>query len=311
MKFLSDSILPYGTLAAFKADFYIMKTMILGPRAFLKEVGVKNIDKLSALIAPHCFRVEKKDCLDLKDKCYKELFVPMTPKMRHHYDEMKKMLMTQLEGTIVTAANALSAMIKLQQMLSGYIKSDVKNVMTDPIRYETVINHFFYNEDLGANGEKFIIFFRFLEEIKLFKYMLRKMTVKGQCQDAPIFFNPEENAEDQLVTYSGEENSEERTKAVERFQNDPTCRLFLASSAAARGLTLTKAKHVIYFSQDFNLETRLQSEDRAHRIGQEDTVTYWNVICPNSIDMKISDALSKKQDISKEISKDWRRFFND
>jgi len=60
------------------------------------------------------------------------------------------------------------------------------------------------------------------------------------------------------------------------------------------GLTLTAANTVIYFSNSYDLELRLQSEDRAHRIGQKNNVTYIDLISPKTIDEKIVDALRNK-----------------
>ena len=59
-------------------------------------------------------------------------------------------------------------------------------------------------------------------------------------------------------------------------------------------MTLTAANTVIYFSNSYDLELRLQSEDRAHRIGQKNNVTYIDLISPKTIDEKIVDALRNK-----------------
>ena len=75
------------------------------------------------------------------------------------------------------------------------------------------------------------------------------------------------------------------------------------------GLTLTAANTVVYFSNSYDLELRLQSEDRAHRIGQENKVTYIDLISPGTIDEKIVDALRNKIKIADTIlgedARDW------
>jgi SNF2 family DNA or RNA helicase len=58
---------------------------------------------------------------------------------------------------------------------------------------------------------------------------------------------------------------------------------------------------VIYYSQDYRLETRLQSEDRAHRIGQKKTVTYLDIVARKTVDQQIIAALRKKKDLADEI----------
>jgi SNF2 family DNA or RNA helicase len=64
------------------------------------------------------------------------------------------------------------------------------------------------------------------------------------------------------------------------------------------GLTLTKAETVIYYSNDFNLETRLQSEDRAHRIGTVRNVTYIDLAAVDTIDERIALALQVKEEVA-------------
>ena len=77
------------------------------------------------------------------------------------------------------------------------------------------------------------------------------------------------------------------------------------------GLTLTAANTVIYYSNSYDLELRLQSEDRAHRIGQENKVTYIDLISPQTIDEKIVNALRGKIKIADTImgedAREWLR----
>ena len=67
------------------------------------------------------------------------------------------------------------------------------------------------------------------------------------------------------------------------------------------GITLTEANTVIYFSNNYDLEIRLQSEDRAHRIGQKNNVTYIDLVSPKTIDDKILTALENKQNIANTV----------
>ena len=64
---------------------------------------------------------------------------------------------------------------------------------------------------------------------------------------------------------------------------------------------MTQANTVIYYSNGYDLEKRLQSEDRAHRIGQKKSVTYVDMIAEKTVDEKIVKALRKKIDIASEI----------
>ena len=90
---------------------------------------------------------------------------------------------------------------------------------------------------------------------------------------------------------------------METFQQkDSRLRFFVGNPATAGyGLTLTEANLVVYYANDFNLETRIQSEDRAHRIGQKNNVTYIDLISEGTIDEKIVDALRNKIDIGARV----------
>ena len=77
------------------------------------------------------------------------------------------------------------------------------------------------------------------------------------------------------------------------------------------GITLTAARNIIYFSNSFDLAVRTQSEDRAHRIGQKNNVTYIDFICEGTIDERIVKALRNKMDIASVVMgeelKEWLR----
>ena len=82
-----------------------------------------------------------------------------------------------------------------------------------------------------------------------------------------------------VVSIFGETSQSDRMLAVDRFQNDSKCRFFVGNpTTGGYGLTLTAAKYVIYYSNNYNLEVRKQSEDRAHRIGQTKNVVYIDIM---------------------------------
>ena len=74
--------------------------------------------------------------------------------------------------------------------------------------------------------------------------------------------------------------------------------MFPSHDPGGYGLNLTQASTVIYFSNSFNLEIRQQSEDRAHRIGQENKVTYIDLIAKDTIDEFVLKSLNQKLTLS-------------
>ena len=75
---------------------------------------------------------------------------------------------------------------------------------------------------------------------------------------------------------------------------------------------MTEAKNVIYYSNNYDLENRLQSEDRAHRIGQTNKVTYIDLVVKGTVDEKIVKALRNKLDLAQEVLGDekWKDWIN-
>jgi len=106
-----------------------------------------------------------------------------------------------------------------------------------------------------------------------------------------------------VATYYGATPQDERQEIVERFQEkDGPLRFFVGQpKTGGYGITLTAANTVIYYSNSYDLEIRLQSEDRAHRIGQSRKVTYIDLVSPNTIDEKVLKALRSKIDLAGKV----------
>jgi SNF2 family DNA or RNA helicase len=275
-RFLGKSVLPYNSFTAFKYEFAVEEIVNLGPGRpmFKKIVGYRNQDKLAKLISGFSWRVMKKDCLDLPEKVYQKVYVELTPEQKATYRSLVKMSMCELRGSTTTALTAFTVLLRCHQVVLGYITDDNKNmVAVDSNRIKALT-------DVIENvlpTEKVIIFCRFKEDVR------RIMETLG----------PE-----QCVQYHGGVHEDARLENVRLFQESPTHRFFVATDAAARGLTLTAATQVIYYSQGFSLEKRLQSEDRAHRIGQKKTVVYTDLVAKGTIDEKVIQALLSKKNIA-------------
>jgi SNF2 family DNA or RNA helicase len=105
-----------------------------------------------------------------------------------------------------------------------------------------------------------------------------------------------------VVSYYGLTPQDERQDNIRKFQSDPRCRFLVGTpSTGGYGITLTAANTVIYYSNGYDLEKRLQSEDRAHRIGQKKNVTYIDIIAEKTVDEKIQKSLRKKINIASEV----------
>lgn len=120
-----------------------------------------------------------------------------------------------------------------------------------------------------------------------------------------------EYGEDSVACYYGATETEERTNIVRTFQDpDSPLRFFIGQpKTGGYGITLTAASTMVYFSNSYDLEIRLQSEDRIHRIGQPNHCTYIDFVTPGTVDEKILKALRAKIDIAGEVlgeqGKEW------
>ena len=138
---------------------------------------------------------------------------------------------------------------------------------------------------LDEHDGKAIIWSRFRHDIQVITEMLKKEYGEG-CASA----------------YYGDTSDDERNRIVQNFQRNNSLKYFVGNPATAGyGLTLTEANLVVYYANDFNLETRIQSEDRAHRIGQKNNVTYVDLITEGTIDEKIVHALKAKIELGAKV----------
>jgi len=103
----------------------------------------------------------------------------------------------------------------------------------------------------------------------------------------------------EAVVLTGETAMHDRQAAVDRFQADPTCKLFIGNiMAAGVGLTLTAASHVVFAELDWTPANITQAEDRAHRIGQTNSVLIQHLVFDGSLDARMAAYLVIKQDIA-------------
>ena len=276
--FLSKSLLGYDSYWSFQGRFAIIKQQRMGSMSFNQVVGYKNLEELTQKLKFFAHRTTKKEALDLPDKIYTTRQVELTSTQQEHYVSMKKTSVVFLEdGEMVTAPEVMTRLLRLQQLLCGYLVSDdgeTVEIANNRIRVMM--------EVIEEMDGKIIIWSRFRHDIKKIKNELCKTYGSGS-----------------VVTYYGDTSQEDRDSAIHNFQTNPETRFFVSNAqTGGRGITLTAASNVIYYSNDFNLESRKQSEDRCHRIGQHKPVLYVDLVCPNTVDVHIVKSLLQKDKIA-------------
>ena len=239
----------------------------------------RNLDKLQRLVAPHSYRVLKRECLDLPEKIYKQHPFELTPHQRTLYTTLEEELRIYLSDGEIETVEGIAAMTKLQQITSGFVNIDGAALLLpakDNPRMDALLE---IVQDLDG---PFIIWARFREELRQIAVALEAAGVSA-------------------ATYHGGTSQGEREKAVDGFQGKTITAFIGQPQAGGIGLTLTAAETVIYYSNDFNLGTRLQSEDRCHRIGTRHNVVYIDLVALNTLDAPIARALQRKTAVAAEI----------
>ena len=280
-EFLRPGLLGHESFYTFQGRYAVVQRRTMGAHSFQQVVGYKNLDELTEKIDQFSFRVLKKDCLDLPEKVYTARYVTLTDEQYKMYTQLQQVAMLMFEdGELVSAPAVITQMLRIQQVMSGHIKTDDGEMKYFPSRRMDALK-----EIMDEHDGKAIIWSRFRYDIIKITEMLNK-----------------EYGEGSAAAYYGDTTDDERNQIVQDFQNGSKLRFFVGNPATAGyGLTLTEANLVVYYANDFNLETRIQSEDRAHRIGQKNNVTYIDLISEGTIDEKIVEALRNKIDIGARV----------
>ena len=279
---LGKGTLGFGSFFSFRNTFEVREPLYLGPqRTIMVTKGYKNLDQLNRILGSFSDQVYKEDCLDLPDKVYKKHTVEMTPAQQKLYNQMRDEAMLEIEGHEVEVTTVLAQIVKLHQISCGQLKvGDNEYVSIENNRIEALETIL---EDFSG---KAIIWANYRQTLADVVAALRKK-----------FGN------DAVVDYYGGTSAADREYAYRAFQDpDSPVRFFVANAqSAGYGLTLTQASLVVYYSNGYNLEHRLQSEDRAHRIGQTKSVTYIDMVTPDTVDERIIEVLRNKKNLAHEV----------
>jgi len=250
-----------------------------GGRDFEELVRYKNLEELKEKIDPYSFRLLKTECLDLPEKIFEYRYFDLTRKQRSLYEELKEDAIAEIgDDQYVSAPIALTKLLRLQQLTSNFVVDEDEKVTTVDDKNPRLKA---LQEELEDSSEQAIIWCRFKHDIN---------AVMDTLSSA--------------VRYDGEIDSDSRSEAIDRFQSGQAQYFVATPQAAGQGLTLTAASKVIWYSHVFSLEDYLQANDRPHRIGQRNNVTYVHLIADNSIDDKIVQALVDKKNISDIVTGD-------
>ena len=278
--FLDPYLLDHASYYAFRNRYAVMKSMHVRGRTIQVVHAFQNLGELSEKLQSFSYRVLKEDCLDLPPKNWIKRHITLSKEQQKVYDQMKKEALATLNGKVTSTMTVITQLMRLQQITCGHFVAD--DGSTQEIKNNRITE---LMEVLDEIEGKAIIWGHWQKDIQNIVDEIEKIHGPGS-----------------VVSYYGLTPQEERQDNIRKFQHDPKCQFMVGTpSTGGYGITLTAANTVIYYSNGYDLEKRLQSEDRAHRIGQKKTVTYIDLICEDTIDEKIVKALRDKINIASEV----------
>lgn len=292
-EFLQKNILGFQNYFAFRNRFCVMQDGRGTGGSFRQVVGFRDKELLKQLMSRFSFIIKKEDCLDLPPKVYQVVDIQMGPEQTLAYNKMLNESFIQLSDCKVSAQMVVTQLIKLHQIACGFLKPD-DNLPEVPFNEP--------NERLGTLLEvleqapgKVIIWATYRHNIKQI-----------------IAAISEKFGKETVVDFYGDTDDDSRRSAKKSFQNPESPVKYMISNpdTGKWGNTWTQATTVVYYSNNYNLEAREQSEDRAHRIGQDGaihkpgedpSVLYVDLRVRGTVDDRILRTLKAKKKLSDEI----------
>lgn len=255
-------------------SFYQFKNhyCVLGGFGGYQVVGYKNLDELQESVDSIMLRRLKKEVLDLPEKTYVDEYVEMTPKQEQIYREVTAEIKMNIDQ-IKMANNPLAELIRMRQA-TGYtgILSSTVEESAKLDRMEELV------EEAVENGKKVVIFSNWTQMTDIIRQRLRyyrPAVITGQIEDAV------------------------RQREVYKFQNEDSCKVIVGTTGAmGTGLTLTAGTVEIFMDEPWNRANKEQAEDRCHRVGTNENVTIYTLMCKDTIDERIHNIVLEKGEIA-------------
>ncbi|HEY4208596.1 MAG TPA: SNF2-related protein, partial [Puia sp.] len=281
------------------AQMNFLNPGMLGSIEFFRQEFAVPIDKfgeqdrkdhLRKLLYPFILRRTKEQVAkDLPDKTETILFCEMEDEQRKVYDAYRNDYRDKILGTIETQGIQRSQLTILQGLMKLRQICDSPAILNETDRYP---NHSIKLDELAREitenigDHKALIFSQFLGMLALIRERLKELDVKFEYFD-------------------GSTSAQERERAIQSFQSDDSCRVFLISlKAGGVGLNLTAADYVYIVDPWWNPAVEQQAIDRTHRIGQTKNIFAYRMICKDTIEDKILQLQEKKRILAKDLIAD-------
>lgn len=241
---------------------------VMGGYGGYEVIGYRHLDELESQLQSIMVRRLKEEVLDLPEKTYIDEYVDMLPKQNVIYKEVKADIRMNIDK-ISISPNPLAQMIRLRQA-TGYtgILSDTVQCSAKLDRMEELI------EESRENGRQVIVFSNWASIID------------------EVYARLEQKYPLSMIT--GETPDDVRQTNVEEFQNGHSKVIIGTTGAMGTGITLHSGTVIIFLDHPWSRALYDQAVDRAHRIGQKQNITIYNLMCKDTIDERIWELVNKK-----------------
>lgn len=258
---LEKAALGYPRYSQFERTYAVYQRQTVGrgasKRSFYAVVNYRNLPDLEERVARMSYRVRAADCLDLPPVTVQRLDVEVSPEQDKALRSLRREMMAEMDsGQVVDGRNVLTRYLRMAQILGGWVPA------LRPDGRPGKVEAFDPNPKLMAAQEylqlalsdpeaKAVVFAQFRAELDALEKLCRK---EGWGVGA----------------IHGGVSEQDRDAARQRFQTDPDTRVMVCQyQAGSKGLTLTAANHLLFYSLTFSLEDYLQARKRVHRFGQD------------------------------------------
>lgn len=248
----------------------------------------KNLDELKKKVNSITFFVKKESCLDLPDKVYEKLYCELKGEQKRLYKQLKENMYTEYCGEELTVTSKVIMYLRLQMITGGlfpYVNTEIK---LDPNGEEFFGSWFEYS--VIKDNAKLKTLMDDLEEVSLETSIVVWAKFRGEID---LIYDALTNAGYLCEKYYGGSSIE----AINKFKRKEVQILIGNPLKGGEGLNLQISTLHYFYSNLFKADSRLQAEDRSHRIGQYNKVTYKDIVCKNTVDVRILEVLKRREDL--------------
>ena len=262
-----------------------LRYAVMNPYIPHKVDGFQNLDELHNKFYSIAIRYEKKDVLDLPPVIHETRYCQLETTARKLYNELNTNLIAGVEGGIITAANALSKLLRLQQITGGHLPIEITSNNDDDgtteMREVSTAKRDLLEDALDdiALDEPVVVFARFHADLDVIAAVAKKLG-RAHCE------------------LSG------RKHQYEDWREGKYNLIAVQVASGSVGIDLTRAAYCLYYSLGFSLGDFDQSLARTDRPGQTRSVTYIHLLCEKTVDEKVYASLREHRDVINSIIND-------